>query len=801
MKLQIKNKVNSIRNEAFKTKQNLPKNKFKLITKLIAFLLALVIAMYLIGLITQFIEGIATKSFNIETISKNFFICIKYAFFFKYSKMVWFIAAVLCLIVFIQCFKFKDDKNFSQTGEYDSRGFYYSEKGDFGTNRKLTIAEMEEIFDLTKGTYLPDLKHLKSQQYKTILAAYENLKKSDIEGIENTNNPFPISDMFSKNPDIAIKKKNKSYDDIADQTIIGQEITPSNEAGRIITWAKDTYFNPNIFVVGSPGTRKTRCLSNNYILQALRRRESVVAVDTKGSLYSDFSKMALSLGYKVKILNLKDLNHSDGWNPLATLDTLEKIQVLCDTIISNTSGDSPDAFFDKAELSLLKALVTYVTIDTEKHKTDPSEKNLVTVFNMLINNTHQELANTFDSLKREDPSHPALLAWNVYLKAGDKLTPNIQLGLCNRLQLLQTTEVQHILSTNSIDTTAIGKEPTIVFLCFPDHNLTYSMISSLFMTFIYIDLVNYADAQPELILPKKVTMLLDEFCNIGVIPDFTLKISTIRSRGIISVVIIQEIPQIMSRYPNGLWEEIIGACDTFIFLGGNEPTTAKYVSSLTGDATISVQNRGLRYDINATVSTDNNGTNTRLVYTVGEILALHPEHQLVRVRGQQILECLKYDYSRHPDSKYIVRTNANKHNPFRENVNYKTTTSDVPVEKNEPPKSTETPPTNSNANKAIGGVDTTSHKEPLSTPNQSSDSSNKNSPKIKLVPEYSENINKEIPPINSNNNSTLKTSDTDNDIVSSQTVASRYPTQTMTNPKNNPLKSNDRNTSHIFGGF
>lgn len=177
-------------------------------------------------------------------------------------------------------------------------------------------------------------------------------------------------------------------------------------------------------------------------------------------------------------------------------------------------------------------------------------------------------------------------------------------------------------------------------------------------------------------------MLLDEFCNIGVIDNFTLKISTIRSRGIVSVVIVQDIPQIMNRYPEGLWEEIIAACDTLIYLGGNDNTTGKYISSLTGEATISIKNRGLRYDINATVSTDSNSTNKRLVYTIGEVLSLHPDHQLVRIRGKQILECLKYDYSNHPDTKYIVRTNVNNHTPIRTHHISSVNNNDIPIEKN-----------------------------------------------------------------------------------------------------------------------
>ena len=641
--------------------------------KKIGIALLLVLATFSIGFLTQFVQEYAeTQSINFDTLTYNPIICIINSFNFKYSGYLWIIFLLLAVITFLKSFQYKDSKEFTEIEIQDERGFAYSSRGDYGTNLQMTRKEMEECFDLTPNYEFPSLEEIKEMgtYYEKLYDSYTNLKEhTDSSGKQSqtakNTNEFILDKIWKKKEDIDYLRK------ISDQTILGQEITPSGKRGRIITWNKRSRLNPNIIAVGSPGSMKTRCLANNFILQALRRGESVVAIDTKGSLYKKYNKMGEKLGYKVKILNLDQLQSSDGWNPLANLTSTQKIQILCDTIITNTTGDSPDHFFDQAEKSLLMALVTYVCVNSNAHYIEPSKKNLPYVYQLLCEKTNSELKKMFKELSEKDPSHPALLPWKVYLKAGTKLTPNFQLGLCNRLQLLQIKEVQDILATDDIRTVEIGKTPTLLFLKFKDTDSTYEMISSLFLSFLYIDLVNFADSRMEQKLPVKVNMLLDEFCNAGEIVDVTRRISTIRSRGIVTIIIIQSIPQIQNRYPKGKWAEIMGDCDTLLFLGcGNEDVTPKFISFLSGEATICVQNRGKLYsEIGATIS-DQNTTNKRAVYTPGEVKSLNSEQELIFLNGSQVLKCWKYDSIYHPDEEYIVESNPLNHIPIRSDFAY-----------------------------------------------------------------------------------------------------------------------------------
>lgn len=654
------------------SKGNSRKEK-KSFAKKIGIVLLLALATYFIGFLTQLVQEYTdTQAINFDTLTYNPIICIINSFNFKYSGYLWIAFLLIAVIMFFKSLQYKDSKEFTEIEEQDERGFAYSSRGDYGTSRQMTRKEMEKCFDLTPSYNFPSLEEiaLPESYYEKLYTDYTKLKRtagnSDKQSqTEKASNEFVLDKIWKKKQDIDYLCK------ISDQTILGQEITSSGKRGRIITWDKNSRLNPNIITVGSPGSMKTRCLANNFILQALRRGESVVAIDTKGSLYKKYSKMGEALGYKVKILNLDQLQSSDGWNPLANLTSTQKIQILCDTIITNTTGNSPDHFFDQAEKSLLMALVTYVCVDSDNHHIEPSKKNLPYVYQLLCEKTNSELKKMFKELSEKDKSHPALLPWKVYLKAGEKLTPNFQLGLCNRLQLLQIKEVQDILATDDIRTVEIGQVPTLLFLKFKDTDSTYEMISSLFLSFLYIDLVNFADSLIEQMLPVKVNLLLDEFCNAGKIVDFTHKISTIRSRGLITIIIIQSIPQIQSRYPDGEWAEIMGDCDTLLFLGcGNEDVTPKFISFLSGEATTSVQNRGKRYSEIGTTISDQNTTNKRAVYTPGEVKSLNSLQELIFLNGHQVLKCWKYDSMYHPDEEYIIESNPLNHIPIRNDFLY-----------------------------------------------------------------------------------------------------------------------------------
>ncbi len=322
-------------------------------------------------------------------------------------------------------------------------------------------------------------------------------------------------------------------------------------------------------------------------------------------------------------------------------------------------------------MSLLKAITLLVTHDGGEegftYIKEAKDRTIVTVYKTILTTTIEDLATTFVTIAETEPDHPALLPWNLFLKGG-KVSNNFIVGLGGRLQLLQNTRVQKILSHGDIDLSLPGKEPCIYYLRLPDSNSTYNFISSLFITLFYFKLTSLADSRDEMILENLVTALLDEFCTAGKIPDFKHKISAVRSRGIATVLAIQNIPQIKDRYEGNQWEEILSDCDTTLFLGTNDNTTSTYISELCGTMTISTVSEGYRYNTEVASSVmfnDSNSTNERDVYTPGEVLnKLDVFEELVKVRGKDIYKCRKYDYTKHPDYPQIKAKNVTTHIPL-----------------------------------------------------------------------------------------------------------------------------------------
>lgn len=588
------------------------KEKRKSIKK-IGIIASIIITLFLLlwglGYLSQTIGKFITQS---GEVNGNILTCLSEIFSGKpHTVFLWML--FLLILVFIGRFFYVIiDNRFSPEGNEDEeRNFMVSEMGDFGTNKSLTSKE--------------------AMSFLNFHTEFEDCK----------------------------------------EFIIGED----SDTKEIITLKpiEETFLNPNIAIIGTPGTMKTRAIINNYMFQAIRQKRSVLCIDTKGSLYSDFYELAKSAGYTQRILNLCELDKSDGFDPLKiTGDDSELVSVLAQVIIDNTSDENDkDRFFDAGEMSLLKAITLLVTHDGGEegftYIKDAKDRTIVTVYKTILTTTIEDLATTFVTIAETEPDHPALLPWNLFLKGG-KVSNNFIVGLGGRLQLLQNTKVQKILSHGDIDLSLPGKEPCIYYLRLPDSNTTYNFISSLFITLFYFKLTSLADSRDERILKNLVTALLDEFCTAGKIPDFKQKISSVRSRGIATVLAIQNIPQIKDRYEGNQWEEILSDCDTTLFLGTNDNTTADYMSKLCGTMTISTVSEGYRYNTEITspiMFNDANTRNERDVFTHGEVLnKLSVFEELVKVRGKDVYKCSKYDYSKHPDFKYIKPKNVTTHIPL-----------------------------------------------------------------------------------------------------------------------------------------
>lgn len=472
---------------------------------------------------------------------------------------------------------------------------------------------------------------------------------------------FEISDLgtygtagfMEKEEQLQVLQSDKTADNVAG-VIFGRDL----ENGNIISLPVNSRLNRNFAVCGSQGSMKSRAIARVMALQCIRRGESVYFTDPKSELYEDLSVYFKEEGYTVKQLNLIDLIHSDAWNCLGEIDDGGLIDVFCDVVIRNTT-DKFDHFYDNVEMDLLKALCLYVFEDYP-----PEKKTFPEAYKLLLNKSVEMLDSIFERLP---DNHPAKGPYRLFSKA-EKVKGNAVLGLGTRLQILQNKMVQQITSHTDIDLTLPGREKCAYFCITSDQDSTYDMLATLFTSFLSIKLVRFADRTEDRKLPIPMNFILDEFPNIGVVPDFKKKLATARSRGIGMCILFQNIPQLQNRYPDNQWEEILGGCDFSIFLGCNDMTTASYYSDRTGEITVSVASiRKSYYTIRATdyvpEYTESSSVGKRQLLLPDEVLRYPLDQGLLIIRGQKVLRFKKMDYMEHPDASKLKMEKVDAHIP------------------------------------------------------------------------------------------------------------------------------------------
>ena len=450
-----------------------------------------------------------------------------------------------------------------------------------------------------------------------------------------------------------VLKEDRQIRDV-DGIILGQDL----KRDTIISLPKDSRLNRNIAVCGSQGSMKSRAFARNMILQCVRRGESMFLTDPKSELYEDTAAYLKEQGYTVRQWNLISLDHSDAWDCLAEIDGGGLIDTFVDVVIRNTT-DKFDHFYDNTEMDLLKALCLYVY-----HEYEELNRTFAEAYKLLINQSLEALDGIFDRLPT---SHPAKGPYRLFSKA-EKVKGNAVLGLGTRLQIMQNEKVQKITSYSEIDLTLPGKEKCAYFCITSDQDSTYDVLATLFVSFLCIKLVRFADRQPERKLPVPVHFILDEFPNIGIVPDFKKKLATARSRGLGMSILYQNIPQLQNRYPDGQWEEILGGCDVSLFLGCNDMTTATYFSDRSGEVTVGVSS--LRKTLSTMRISDyvpdyseTSSVGKRMLLLPDEVLRFPLDQALVIIRGQKVLKVRKFDYTRHPESARFVLEKTEEHIP------------------------------------------------------------------------------------------------------------------------------------------
>ena len=367
---------------------------------------------------------------------------------------------------------------------------------------------------------------------------------------------------------------------------------------------RHTKLNNNVLIIGGSGAGKTFYEVKPNLMQ-MPHHCSFICTDPKGEILRSCGQMLKDNGYRVKVINLLEMDRSDCYNPFSYLREETDVVKLITNLIANTTpkGSTPtDPFWEKAEGLFLQAIFYYVWLEEK-----PEKRNFQTVLKLLgeAEVTQQGMPSRLDVrmklLEESSPlgeAHPAVKQYNKCMRGAGDTIRSIIISANSRLAYLENSKVLRLLSRDDLHLAELGigaggdKETrTALFCVIPDSDKSYNFIIGMLYTQIFQELYYQADFHFGGRLPIHVTFMLDEFANVALPDDFCSLLSTMRSREISSVIIIQNMAQIKALFKD-TWETIPGNCDTLIYLGGNEQSTHKYVSELLGKSTIDKRSSG-----------------------------------------------------------------------------------------------------------------------------------------------------------------------------------------------------------------
>lgn len=413
---------------------------------------------------------------------------------------------------------------------------------------------------------------------------------------------------------------------------------------------KNVVINKNILVFGGSGTGKSACFVKPNIMQMLG---SYVITDPKGELYRGTSQFLKANGYNVKVLNFENADYSDRYNPLAHIRDYTDVDIIADTIVMSGKKDnnaaSSDPFWDNASMMLLKACIYYVISVLPEE-----QQNLSSCLNIIRAGGSDEtiLDRLFEELK---PEHPGRKEYDGIRLGADKTKQSIAISLASKIGIFDAPNIQKITTSDNMDFEALGQEKTAIYVISSDSHSTYDYILTVFYAQLLQRLYAEADKRGgELAQP--VYMLLDEFANIGTIPDFSKKVSTTRSRGISISIILQSIDQLKDLYQDKA-EIIVSNCDTQIFLGSKSITTCEHIVKSLGQKTIKFQSKSINKDKEGgkkqgvSYSEQRQG---RDLMTVDELMRLPNDDEILLVRTLRPIRAKKAWYFKyHPQRENI----------------------------------------------------------------------------------------------------------------------------------------------------
>ena len=409
----------------------------------------------------------------------------------------------------------------------------------------------------------------------------------------------------------------------------------------------------NILVVGGSGAGKSRGFALPNIMQCCC---SMAITDPKAELLRKTGGLLEKKGYEVRVFDLINPDTSFCYNPFEYVHDDKDVLRLISNLIQNTTpkgSQSSDPFWEKSETALLQALMLYLL-----HEAPPEEQNFAMIMEMLGSAQVKEededyespLDILFDRLEMRDPDSIAVKQYHIYKQAAGKTAKSILISVGVRLAAFNLPQIAKLTNTDELDLSSMGERKVALFCCIPDADTSLNYLVGMIYSQLFQTLYYMADRVHGGALPVPVNCIMDEFPNVSLPNEFEKILATCRSRSIYCSIIIQNMSQLKALFKDS-WESLVGNCDEFLYLGGNEKETHKYVSELLGKETIDTNTYGQTKGKSGSYSTNFQQSGRELLQP-DEVRMLDNQNALLFIRGERPILDAKYDLMKHPNIRY-----------------------------------------------------------------------------------------------------------------------------------------------------
>lgn len=430
--------------------------------------------------------------------------------------------------------------------------------------------------------------------------------------------------------------------------------------------------NLNVLVIGGSGSGKSRFYVKPNIMQL---NTSYVVTDPKGELLRSCGRLLKKAGYEIRVFNLIDMSHSNNYNPFNYIydkdGNINKTYVMkmVNCLMKNTKQEGAsggDQFWDDSTKALTLAIAFYLLEKKTDENGNSLDRNFSTVMKMMRlaeiseqdENHRSPLDDMMDELRGENPHSMAVSFYADFKKAPAETAKSILISAAVRFAAFNLPEVADLTHTDNIHLDTLGDRKTALFIIIPSSDATFNFLAAMMYTQLFDTLYDTANFKYGGRLPVHVRCLLDEFANVGTIPDFDKLLATMRSMEISANIIIQNLAQLKKMYDKS-WEILTGNCDSLLFLGGQEASTLEAISKSLGKETIDVVSQNRTRSHKSPSTSENNSILGRELMTTDELKVMKPNECVLIVRALYPFFCHKFDIEKHQNYKYLEDSNKN----------------------------------------------------------------------------------------------------------------------------------------------